>query len=111
MSVPVAEADGLLTATAGGVEDTVATITAPRVLTFVVDLNAMVGGDTVTLRVKRKTRSGDTVRTVYSQTFSGAQTLEPIAISVPMPSPHQAVFTITQESGVGKAFPWSVEST
>lgn len=110
MSVPVAEADGSLTATAGGVEDTVATITAPRVLTFVVDLSNLTYGDVVTLKCKRKARSGDTVRTAYSETFAGIQA-EPIAISVPMPSPHQAVFTITQEAGTAKTFPWSVEST
>lgn len=110
MAVPVAEADGQLTATGSGTEDTVATITAPRVLTFVVDLANMVAGDTVTLKVKRKVRSGDTVRVVYSEVFTGAQA-EPIAISVPMPSPHQAVFTITQEAGTPRVFPWAVESS
>ena len=109
MAVPVAEADGSLTATGGGTEDTVATITAPRVLTFVVDLSALTWGDAVTLKVKRKTRSGDTVRVAYAETFAGIQA-EPIAISVPVPSPHQAVFTITQEAGTPKTFPWSVES-
>lgn len=110
MSIPVAEAEGSQTATGGGTEDIVATINTPRVLTFVVDLTNMVGGDTVTLKVKRKVRSGDTVRVVHSETFTGIQA-DPIAISVPVPSPHQAIFSITQEAGTGRAFPWSVEST
>lgn len=110
MAIPVVEASGQQTATGGGTEDIVSTISVPRVLTFVVDCANMVAGDTVTLRVKRKTRSGDTVRTVHKETFTGVQD-DPVQISIPMPSPHQAVFSITQEAGAVKAFPWSVEST
>ncbi len=110
MANPVVEASGSQTATGGGSEDTVSTITASRVLTFIVDGSNMVAGDTITLRAYRKVRSGDTLLELYREAFS--YPLEsPLLISVPVPSPHQAAFSITQESGTGKAFPWSVEST
>lgn len=109
MANPVVEASGTLTATGSGTEDTISTVNLPRTLWVVVDATNMVVGDTITLRVKRKVLSGGALVKFFEEQF--AFPLEqPGLISVPMPSPHQAVFTLAQETGTGKAFPWSVES-
>lgn len=109
MANPIVEASGTKVATGSGTEDTLATINSPRVLSVIVDLTNLVAGDAVTLRVKRKILSGSSLRTVYRETFSGVQG-EPAMISVPVPSPHQAVFTLTLETATPRNFDWSVES-
>lgn len=109
MSNPVVETSGTLNATGSSTEDTLATINSPRYLTLIVDTTAMQAGDTITLRAKRKVLSGGAVVEVYKETFSWPIE-SPGLVSVPMSSPHQAVYTLAQESGTPRAFPWSVES-
>ncbi|HEY6009420.1 MAG TPA: hypothetical protein VIU40_13930 [Geobacteraceae bacterium] len=109
MANPVVETSGTLTATGSGTEDTLATVSSPRNLCLVVDLTNLAGGDAVTIRVKRKVLSGGSVRVVYKETWAGAQT-DPVVVSVPVPSPHQAVFTLALESATPRAFDWSIES-
>lgn len=107
MANPVVESTGAQTAT--GAEDTLATINSPRNLVLLVDCTNMAAGDTVILRVKRKVRSAGSVRTIFEEALSGAQS-PPGWISAPIPSPHQAVFTLQQTAGTYRAFDWSVES-
>lgn len=92
-------------------EHTLATVTAPGVYVLVVDTNAMVNGDVLELRVKRKVRTGDTTRVAYYATYAHAQGADNnIKLSVPIPSPFEFVATLKQTAGTGRAFPWSVES-
>lgn len=109
MSNPNVEASGTLTATGSATEDTLATISLPRNMSLIVDLTNLVGGDAVTLRVKRKILSGGAIRTVYKETFAGVQT-DPGAISVPIPSPHQCIVTLALETATPRNFDWSLES-
>lgn len=110
MANPTVVSSGTQTATGGGTEDTLATVNVARVLTLVVDTTAMAVGDTITLRCKRKVLSGGALVEMYKESFSYPLDSAGL-ISAAMPSPHQAVFTLAQEAGTPKAFPWSVEST
>lgn len=74
---------------------------------LLVDTNAMAAGDTLTLRIKTKRSTGDTVRTAYSYSFSDAQA-EPNKYSVPVPSDTEIICTLTQTAGIGRAYPWKL---
>jgi hypothetical protein len=74
-----------------------------------VDLNAMATGDVVELRIKRKTLTGGTVRTMLLATFAHAQA-EPIVTSIPVALPFGGDFTLLQTAGTGRSFPWSIET-
>jgi len=81
-----------------------------------VDINAMVAGDYLTLRIKKKVRTGDTVRTVYVHSWSGAPlsdmgdtpALMAIVQSIAVPTVFGADFTLEQTFGTGRAYPWGV---
>jgi hypothetical protein len=100
---------GSLTATAGGTEDTLATVTDAGVYQLVVDAAAMTDGDSVTLRVYGKARSSDAERVLYESTFANLQGW-PLKASVAVPSPHYFKATLTQTAGSARAFPWAVYS-
>lgn len=82
-----------------GEEFTVATLTDAGVYTFVTDLTNMLLGDQLTLRAKVKARAGSSSKVfdqaVYTHTQSGA----PIIMTMPIPAPHEVVFTMEQNSG------------
>lgn len=106
--MPTVEASGTILAT--GSEQTLGTIVTNRNLLLVVDLTNLQAGDSVTLKMKRKVLSADAAALIYArQTYSGVQA-DPLAISIPIPSPFQAVFTLQQIAGVNRNFNYSVES-
>jgi hypothetical protein len=106
--MPTVENTG--TIVANGTEQTLATISLNRNLVAVVNLSNMAAGDTVIIKAKRKVLAGDANALGYiRQQFDGAQT-DPVAISIPLPSPHQAVFTLQQTAGVNRSYPYSIES-
>lgn len=98
---------GSQTATAGGAEDVLATVTDAGAYVLVVDTAAMVDGDIVELRIYGKSRSGDTERVIYRAAFAHSQG-EPLKQSVCVISPHHAKFSLVQSAGTARAFPWAV---
>lgn len=82
---------------------------------FVVDLNAMVAGDVVELRVYMMTIAGGTSRCKEPARYADLQPTDSvIAVSGPVLNPltdtNAVRFSLTQTKGTGRAFPWSVRS-
>ena len=103
------EASGTQTATLT-TEHTLATIATTKFLQLMVDANALVAGETLTLRVKTKILSGGTTRLAQEMVLRGETMHSPILQSMPIPSNQEAVFTLRQDGGTGRAFPWKVMS-
>jgi hypothetical protein len=106
--MPSVEASGTQSATVT-TEHTLATITTSDVLILVVDCSNMVNADSVELRVKRKVLSGGAQALAYFARYKHVQG-DPVKVSIPIPSPHEAVFTLKQTEGTSRNFPWSIES-
>lgn len=106
------EASGTQTATIG-TEHTLATLTGNKTYVLVVDTVNMTSAsgtpDIVELRVKTKVLTGGVTRQVYPAAYVNSQA-DPIKISIPIPSDQEAVFTLKQVQGTGRAFPWKVLS-
>jgi hypothetical protein len=88
-------------------EHTLATVTDAGQYVLAVDAANLVDGEDLTLRIYGKARSSDTERVMYVDTFTGAQAA-PLLISLPTVSPHHNKFTLEQNGGTGRAFPWAV---
>lgn len=88
-------------------EHTLDTITDAGSFVLMVDMNAMVLGDKLTLRAKVKVRSVGTTRLAYTANYSQNQG-EPVAISIPIASVNEVVFTLEQTAGTGRVFPWEI---
>jgi hypothetical protein len=94
-----------------GTEHFVANIVTDGVYVFVVDIAAMLAGDTLELRGYSNILSGGTSRVVYMESFQDAPSPDDmIQISIPLPLDQVGGFTIKQTSGVGRAYPWKVLS-
>lgn len=109
-----AQSSGTLTATGGGVEDTLLDVAVAGTFTLHVDTVNMVAADIVELRIYQIVLTGGTRRVAYYTAFSGAQpSNDLIKISVPISNELTDAgslrFTLTQSgSGTDKAFPWKV---
>ncbi len=109
-----AQGSGTLTATGGGVEDTLLDVAVAGTFTLHVDVVTMVAGDTVALRIYQIVLTGGTRRVAYYTRIEGAQpTDDLIRISVPISNEltdsGSLRFTLTQSgAGTDKAFPWKV---
>lgn len=101
-------ASGTQSATVG-TEHTLATATsATKTYVLYVDTANLVAGEVVVFRVKTTVLSAGTERTVYSFTVADAQD-DPIVFSVPTPGTGEnLVFTLEQENGTSRNFPWKV---
>lgn len=86
-----------------------------------VNLKNMAAGDTVVLRAYAKVLTGDTpTHLVYSAEYANAQgdgadagaqaKGDVVAVSVPIESPYEIEFTLVQEDGTGRDFPWRVDT-
>lgn len=106
MAVSVATS-GSQTATLG-TEHTLATITAAGVYQLAVDMNAMLNGETLELKIYGKARTTDTERLMWSGVFVNAQTGAPLPLLPPLVSPHSYRVTLKQTGGTGRAYPWAV---
>lgn len=104
------ESSGTQAATIG-TEHTLATITTAKAFQAIIDIAALVAGEYVELRIKRKVLSGGTTRVewfgIYSWLDAGAG---PIVVSHPILSTQEYVVTLKQLNGTGRSFPWSVET-
>lgn len=88
-------------------EHTLATITTSGTFVLAIDANAMALGDELVVKVKSKVRSVGTTRLAYSATYVNNQSI-PVIFTIPVVSTNEVVFTITQETGTGRAFPWEI---
>ncbi len=90
-------------------EHTLRTETTSGTFVLGVDTNAMVLADILTLRVKLKIRSVGTTRTIYTATYSHVQE-ENAKVTIPVASTNEVVFTLEQEAGTSRTFPWEIWS-
>lgn len=88
-------------------EHTLATITDAGAFVLAVDVANLANDDELELRAKIKVRSSDTSRTIWYASYAHAQATGNV-MSIPIPSPHEVVFTLLQTAGTGRAFPWAV---
>jgi len=103
----VVESSGSQTATIG-VEHSLATVATAKTRVLAVDMNNLVAGDTVELRIKSKARAADTRRECYLATFIGPLA-QPLSFSIPVPmAAADGEFSLKQTTGTGRAFPWAV---
>lgn len=98
--------DGSQTATVT-TEHTLATITTAGTYVLTVDCNNMALADELTLKVKLKVRSTGTTRLLQQAKYMHAQA-EPVKMSLPVHCTNELVFTLTQDAGTGRAFPWEI---
>ena len=109
-----AQSSNTLTATGGGVEDTLVDVAVAGTFTLHVDTVNMVAGDVVELRIYQMVLTGGTRRVAYWERYDGAQATDDlIKISVPISNELTDAgalrFTLEQSgAGTDKAFPWKV---
>ncbi len=98
----------LLTTTDSGVYVLTVDIAA-----MLVNVSGSVGtGEVVELTILKKTRTGDTVRQVFSATYVAGVAPDSIVQSIPVVAPFGADFKLKQPTttgATGRAFPWSVD--
>lgn len=84
--------------------------TTAGIYQFFVDISAMLGGDTLELRVKEKAiGAGGTQRTVFTAPIANVPSAdENMWVSPALLLMHGWDFTLKQTAGVGRAFPWSI---
>ena len=97
------------TLTSDGTEQTLATLTAAGTYQLLVDTDEMVGSDAITLRIKVKARSGNTLKEVFAVRYRGDQGDNAIKISPPVPAPFEFVATLEKtDGGASRDFIWSI---
>jgi hypothetical protein len=94
-------------------EHEVASVNEAGVFTFHIDLNAMVAGDILEVRVYQIVLTGGVARVVYYDAFYGAQPADDkVAVSMPVSNEltddDSIRFTIKQTHGTGRNYPWKV---
>lgn len=89
-------------------EHTLTTQTVANVYVLVVDLNNMVAGDELTLRLKTKVLTGSTSRLAYIAHFGPLAPEIDNVYSLPVPIDFEIVATLQQTAGTGRNFDWSL---
>lgn len=104
------ESNGTLTA--DGTEQTLATVTSGSdTYILVVDLENMVNGDEVTLRIKTTVLSAGNENVIYAMEYADDQGDVSIVASIPVPGLEQdVVFTLEQTAGTNRNYDWEVLS-
>jgi hypothetical protein len=84
--------------------------TGGAVYVLAVDANALVAGETLTLTLSTRARSGDTTRRAWSVPISGP-VADPLLLSpvVPVEAGNELVAILRQEGGTGRSFPWTLK--
>lgn len=104
------ESSGTQTATLT-TEHTLSTLTGSKMYQAVVDCNALVDTEIVTVRIKTKVLTGGVTRIVQTITFNAQDaSINPILLAAPLLSDQEYVVTLEQNNGTGRAFPWKVLS-
>jgi len=88
-------------------EHTLDTETGAGVYVLVVDMNNLVDGDVVILRIKTTNQTGSTSRLAYEATFSNAQS-EINKYSPAIPVDTEIICTLEQTDGTGRDFDWNL---
>lgn len=99
------ESSGTLTGSAS--EQTLASPSTNKTRVLRVDLGNMAAGDTVEIRIKTAVLAAGTVRDQWYQNYVNAVGC-PIVESVPISSNQGATFTLKQQTGTARQFPWAV---
>jgi hypothetical protein len=100
------ESSGTQTATLT-TEHSLATPATLKTRVLAVDANALVAGETLTLRFKGAVLSAGTERLIREAVFTGPLA-EPHIQSMPVVMPQGGTITLTQTGGTGRAYPWAV---
>ena len=90
-----------------GTEHTLASPTTAKTRALLVNVVAMLAGDTVELRISGSVLSGATPRLILMSTFSGAVGA-PHTQSPPILMPQGGDITLKQTAGTARAYPWSI---
>lgn len=88
-------------------QHTLATITDAGVYVLNVDTSLLQNGEDLELIISTKTRSGDASTEAYSALYKHVQG-QPQKFSIPVPVIEEAIFTLEQNGGTGRAFPWNI---
>lgn len=94
---------------ADGTEQTLATSTTGKTYVLVVDLNPMVNGDEIELRLKTKVLTGSTERLAYFAGYAHIQAA-PNKYSVPVPANWSCKATLKQVAGSNHTYDWALLS-
>jgi len=91
-----------------------AAITGAKTFVLTVNTKNLVNGETVWLRVYAKVETADAtpptaVLLVSSAIYKHIQG-QPVKISPPIPSAYSIAFTLRQDGGTGRAFPFRIDS-
>lgn len=105
--MPTLEASGTQSATVT-TEHTLTTLTVSKTLYPVVDIDALVAGEYVEIKVKTKPLTGGTTRIIHSAIFSWLD--NPCVDLPPVISDQEYVLTLKQLNGTTRDFPWKVLS-
>lgn len=107
-----------ITENAGGTESvtvdstsTLATITTEGVFQLVVDLDELVDGDALEIRIKLEVRASGTAKVVFFATYSHDQGSDGnITISPPIPkvASTDLIFELLQTDGTERDFIWAI---
>jgi hypothetical protein len=83
--------------------------TTDGIFQLFVDLSVMQAGDTLVIQaIEKTTGGGDTQRAIFSQTYSGAQTTEPMFVSPTFIFLHGWAFQLKQTAGSARSYLWSI---
>jgi hypothetical protein len=108
--MPTLEASGTQSATVT-TEHTLSTLTVNKTLYPVIDIDALVAGEYVEIKVKTKALSGGTSRTVKSGVFSWMDgDINPCVDLPPVVSDQEYILTLKQLTGTSRSFPWKIMS-
>ncbi len=102
------QASGTKTATGG--EDTLATRTDGKTYCLALDLNNMVAGDVLVVRLKTKVLTGSTSRLAYRADYGPIPPNAKNVYSIPVPAVWELVATIQQVAGTNRNYDWSLIS-
>jgi hypothetical protein len=91
-------------------EHTLTTQAVAGVYSLVVDLSPMVAGDKVELRVKVKSRTGETSKTVLFGRYAHVQAF-PVVYSDPVETEVEVAASLKQTAGTGRTFTWSLKKS
>lgn len=91
-------------------EHTLATVTDAGTYQLIVDVDNLVNGETVVLKIKVKSISGQSSKLLWSTVLVNDQGANALVISPPIPAPIEFVATLTQTGGTGRDFVWGIYS-
>lgn len=107
----IVQASGTLASATINTEFVLADLTPALTYVGTVDLSGMLAGDTVALNIYVKVLTGGTLKSVYNQVFAGVQPAGSIvAVSLPVPSPFEWKFTLTQTAGTARSYDYNALS-